>query len=902
VAVTSSVENLIELADQRHRDPGEVLRRARDLLVESSSPALEATARWVAGLALHELGNVPEAIESYHRAIEISTERGLRDVESQARAGLAISLVSAGEAGAAAAQIGRARAVATPTTRGVVEMLYGLVQQRTGHLAQAQATYSRALRRLQEPGEATSIARLRLNRGILRAYRGDSHGAVEDLLAAEQIATDRDLPVLAAMAAHNLGFAYGRRGDVPQAIGAFNRAEHAYRAASAPESLSAVLDADRCEVLLLAGLVVEATTAARSAVSAVARTGDLAYLAECRLLLARSMLAGGEYGEANEHATAVGEEFRAAGRLPWAALADYVSIQAAMYAREDGAAPPAGFISRAQAVAAELEAQGWVVEAGQVRLFAGQVALAAGQPDLTRAELARAVTSRRRGTADLQAQSWYASALLRVGEGDLRGAKRALTRGLRLVDEHVATLGATELRARAASYGSDLARLGTSLAVEARHPGEALRWAEQWRASALRHPPVRPPDDDQLVSDLAELRHIRSELRQAALDGDPAERLDRLERRAVSIESAIRRRLLEARGDAVTSRWLSAAELRRMLGARVLVEYLDVNGRLYAVTVTPSRSRLIELGPLAPVEQELTHLQFALRRSLRHGAGASGSESLVTAGAERLDRMLLTPLGLAASVPIVLVPTASLQALPWGCLQSLADRDVTVAPSAALWARDAGRGVGGITPGPDAGGGPAGARSASRPAGPDSGGVLLIAGPGLPGAEREVQQLANLYPDARLLAGPDAIASRVLEELGKARLVHLAAHGTFRTDSPLFSSFLLADGPLTVHDLEGAAIAADTVVLAACNAGVSGVIGNQLIGTGASLLGLGVRTIVAPLLAIPDAPTASFMVGLHRALLAGLPASAALAAARSGRDAAVASVFVCLGRDGGRQA
>jgi hypothetical protein len=179
---------------------------------------------------------------------------------------------------------------------------------------------------------------------------------------------------------------------------------------------------------------------------------------------------------------------------------------------------------------------------------------------------------------------------------------------------------------------------------------------------------------------------------------------------------------------------------------------------------------------------------------------------------------------------------------------------------------------------------------------PDVEDVLLIAGPGLPGADNEVRQLADLYPDARLLAGEEATVSRVLDGLGKARLVHLAAHGTFRADSPLFSSFLLSDGPLTVHDLEGAAVAADTVVLAACNAGVSGVIGNELIGTGASLLTLGVRSIVAPLVAIPDAPTARFMVELHRGLRAGLPASAALAATRSGTDAEVASVFICLGR------
>ena len=213
-----TVEHLAELAEQRHRDPTAVWHRACDLLAEARSPDLEARLRWVLGLAFHELGRMAEAIESYRLAVEISAGHRLRDVEAQARAGLAISLVSAGAAEEAADQIDRARAVATETTRGVVEMLYGLVQQRTGHLAQAQATYGRALRRLQAQGETTSIARLRLNRGILRAYRGDSGGAVDDLVAAEQIAGDQQLLVLSAMAAHNLGFAHGRQGDLPQAL------------------------------------------------------------------------------------------------------------------------------------------------------------------------------------------------------------------------------------------------------------------------------------------------------------------------------------------------------------------------------------------------------------------------------------------------------------------------------------------------------------------------------------------------------------------------------------------------------------------------------------------------------------------------------------------------------------
>jgi CHAT domain-containing protein len=869
-----SVEQMEELADQRYRDPNEVVRRATELLVDAGTPEVEAAGRRALGLALHELGRLPAAVENYRLAIETSVKHGLVDIEAQARAALAGSLVVAGDADGATEQIALARTLATGATRGLVEMTYGLVLERTGRLADAQVVFTRSLRWLEGTEQLASIARLRMNRGILRAYQGDANGAVEDFATAEKIARKQQLPVLVAMASHNLGFAHARRGDLPQALSAFVQAEEAYAALAHAGPVVAVLEADRCEVLLVAGLIAEAGAAAKKAVHAVALSGDIASLNECRLLLARALLAGNSFREASDEATAVAIEFRKAGSRPWAAMADYVSIQAEVLGTEDQQLPPAGLLDRCQAVAHELEGQGWTVEAVHVRTFVGRLALALDQALLARSELAQAVMARRRGTADLKARAWHATALLLIAEGDRPGAKRAVSHGLRVVQEHLASLGGTELRARAASHGSELARLGTLLALEERKPSEVLRAVERWKASSLRCPPVCPPQDDQLVGDLAELRGIRSQLRDAALAGALTENLQRV---AVTIETRVRRRLRQTRGEGLESARFDLAHLRGALGRRTLVEYVSLEGRAYAVVVRGSRSRLVQLAPLGEVEREQAYLMFALRRAQRERQwGTTGS--LLAVGANRLDDMLVAPLRLPDDEPLVVVPTGALHRLPWGCLPSLVARDVTVAPSAALWAQRPHR--------------------TSRPGGEPPSEVTLVSGPGLPGAEAEVARLAELYPQARLLMGADATVTNVLDCLGRSQLVHLAAHGSFRADNPLFSSVLLSDGPLTVYDLERVPLSASTVVLASCNAGVSGVqVGDELMGTAATLLALGVRSVVAPLVEVPDMPTATFMVAFHCSLLDGMAASTALAMARCGDEREVASVFLCIGRD-----
>jgi tetratricopeptide (TPR) repeat protein len=872
------VTGLDRLAELRHRDPADVRRRVEALLTTGSlEPRQSSAAYWVLGLVLHELGDPHAALGHYRRAASTARRCGDRDRLALSRASMAISWLSVGRAPAAERALSAARRAAGDDVGPVVELLVGLVRQRTGRLEEALVTYERALPRLRSAADDASVARLTLNRGILHGYRGDLTAALEDLAESERLAGTLDLPVITAMAAHNTGFAHGRRGDVPAALAAFDRAEDAYRLLGHPARLEAVLHADRCEVLLEAGLSTEARRAAELSVAELDAGGDVGHRTESQLLLARALLAEGRPEAAGVQAELAAQSFEGLGSPTWTALAHYVAIQAEVAAVQEQRRPPEALLERSMAIAAELEGQGWGAEALHVRTFVGRMALALGRHDVARTEPARTERARSTGTAAARARAWHAAALQHLADGDHRSATSALDSGMTVVEAYRATLGATELRAQAASLAADLARTGLRLALGDQDPAATLSWAERWRAGALRRPLVHPPDDSALATDLAELRRWHTEARQAALSGDDA----RPAQAAVArYEEAVRRRTRNRRDDGDEDRRLAVETGVGALQDRLLVEYVALEGDLYAVTAVGGALRLVELGPSDTVDDELRYLVFALR-SLLPGRPAAGQAELIAAArraAAALDHLLVAPLDLPPAGEVVLVPTGSLHGLPWGVLPTWDGRPVTIAPSLAVWAHPV-----------------------ADPARPEH--VALVAGPGVPGGADEVRALEELYPRSRVLLGEAASTAAVLDALAGVGLAHLAAHGRFRADSPLFSSLLLPDGPLTVYDLERLRTVPRTFVLPACDAATAAVrSGDELLGTAAALLGLGAASVIAPVLAVPDGATTGLMLGLHRALGAGCtPAEALAVAGQAARstgepgDLVAGSAFISVG-------
>jgi CHAT domain-containing protein len=157
---------------------------------------------------------------------------------------------------------------------------------------------------------------------------------------------------------------------------------------------------------------------------------------------------------------------------------------------------------------------------------------------------------------------------------------------------------------------------------------------------------------------------------------------------------------------------------------------------------------------------------------------------------------------------------------------------------------------------------------------------LGVPDPSAPFIHNEVRALAEVLPNAELFEGGEA-RRRVLEERGPhSRLLHIATHGRFREDNPMFSAIRLGDGYLTLYDLYGMRLPVELATLSGCSTGLSVVAsGDELMGLVRGLLRAGAQSLLLTLWDVHDRTTASFMHAFYRRYVAGTNPGAALRSA-----------------------
>lgn len=827
--------------------PADALRLAKAVLANAPSDAEAAAAHQAAGVVHRDFGDIQEAVTELKAAYRHARKAADPDHEADIQASLGVALVMAG-------QTDRGLAALDAIVPGRTGVLAGRILIRRawvrgallGRFAEALADAEEAVSLLSDTGDLVWEARALTHRAMVLLAMGAIDRADEDYARSEELFAKCGQQVEYADTRQARGAAAFARGDLPTAL---QYLDDAQRVVEELGVLEPDLYANKCLVQLAAGLTHDALTEIISALDRIEQQhGSAARRAELLYCAGLAAHAAGALDLAESRCRDALKLFRRQRRPWWAARAELALLQS----RYAGGDRTARLLRIGQRVSAELDGLDRDL-APEAHLLTGRLALA--RTDQAEADRhLRIAAGARYGGLRTRGAGWLAQATLHQGDGRSRAMLAACRQGLSLIEIYMRTLGATELRVLATAQGAELAAIALRYAVQRGNARQALEWSERWRATVLAIPPVRPQQDNGLVADLAALRSLTSRL-ETSDDHRPGSGPLQRERRR--IETAVRRRVLLTPG--ITGDrpdQFRSADLLDHLGDRSLLELTDVDDQLYAIVSARGRVHLEPVGPTPLATHRLSHALFALRRE---ATGRRAAPLDLDAIGARLETALL---GKAVrhleDGPVVVVPTGRLHAVPWSLLPSLRHRPTSVAPSAAAWMR------------------------ARKAVPPPTERVVLIGGPKLSTGLEEVRRLAEVYPDAVVLTGGGATAEAVLAAMDGASLVHVAAHGRFRADSPLFSALELDDGPLTVYDFERLERAPHRVVLSSCSSALGGPSGaDELLGLVSALIALGSAGVVASVVPVNDPATVLLMLGLHSRLRAGDELAAALAGARA---------------------
>jgi CHAT domain-containing protein len=408
---------------------------------------------------------------------------------------------------------------------------------------------------------------------------------------------------------------------------------------------------------------------------------------------------------------------------------------------------------------------------------------------------------------------------------------------------------------------------------------EAFGYIEQAKSRALmdllsqsvRVSTTSDPGQSELVRSI---RNFREELNwyynliereQLRPEERSQERIKQLEQQARAREADLMRALKEATvaeahdaGVQVAST-SSLEQIRAALPAdTALVEYFRIQDRIVTCVLTHNQLQIVPVTVRSRVEKLLHLLQLQMSKfRLNQDYLATFGEAMAISTQGHLKNLyqeLIAPIRhLLDAKHLVFVPHGLLHYLPFHALHDgtsylIDSHTISYAPSASVYAVCQNKQT--VT----------------------SGDSLILGVPDAqaPFIQMEVEALSRILPRAKLFVGESA-THEVLRTGGpKARTVHIATHGYFRKDNPMFSSIRLGGSHLDLCEISQLRLPADLIVLSGCATGLNVVSpGDELMGLVRGLLQAGGQSLVLSLWDIHDESSKDFMIGFYTRLQRG---------------------------------
>ena len=542
------------------------------MLAQHPSASQAAVAHHAAGVVLRDFGDIGEAIEEFKNARRFARKAGDLDHESEVVASLGVTRLLAGQTRRGLSVLDSLLQHSRGVPAGKILIRRVAAWWVLGRNAEALRDAQAAVELLSGAGDPIWEARALHWRAAVYLALGDIERAERDYDQVETLWAACGQQLEYAMAREEHGVVAHFRGDLPTALAYLDHAQALFDQLGV---FKAELAADKCTVLLAAGLGWDALREVDAAVATIERDrGPATKRAELVYSSALAAAATGDLDLAQRRSTEALRLFRRQQRPWWAARAELVLL---LCRSTDSGNRPASLLPAARRVTARLDALD-AVRAVDAHLLTGRLALARGRRDEAGRHLRSAAATRHHGQLRTRSAGWLAQATWCEAEERWRGMMAACDRGLSLLDLHLQTLGATELRTLATAQGTELAGMALRHAVRRGDARLFLAWSERLRATVLRVSPVRPPADTELVGDLAALRNVARRL-----DVVPASRTAplALQRERRRLESAVRQRVLRtpalAAGQAEP---FFIADLLDELGDTSLLQLTDVAGQL----------------------------------------------------------------------------------------------------------------------------------------------------------------------------------------------------------------------------------------------------------------------------------------------------------------------------------
>jgi CHAT domain-containing protein len=829
------------------------------------------------------LADYPQGLACYDAAIALYGQLGdpLRQAQSQtARLWALASLgrydeaLAAGHAAAAVLEAhGEWLALAKLTSN--VAAIYG----RLGQDAEALTLFERtrdAYRRLGPAGELP-LLRVELNRAIVLRNLGrfqESIAANQAVLAAYQhSAVDQAAAI--ARAQQNLAVTYFVLGRYNEALALLDVARETFLADGQQRHamLVELFTADCLLHLRRFSDVLEKSATARTLFQELG-----ARFEEAQAILNQASALEGlrRYDQALLALAEARCLFEQEGNL--VATADTDLRRAAVLLAQQ---QPAAALALAQNSAALFQER--TLPTGEVRahLLAARAALALNEIEPAEASVKQAVALA--GRHDLPAltyQGHHLQGMLAARQGQPQAALAAYAQAIEAIERLYGRL-MLEYRPDFAGDKGLVYEDAVLLCLEVDQPAQALAYAERAKSRALQEllshrlnlrMEARSPADQPLVAELLQLRSERDRLyrrwetgermAQRGHSDDLAAEQRQIEQTVLDLEKQITHlwhKLLVRNADYATDAalWQVRSEpIQPYLDDQtMLVEYFVAHDRLILFLVTADTCRAIHLPATVAQVQQLLQLFWLNLRSVPQSQ--PNRLAALTANAQailrRLYGLLLEPVSadLAAYPRLIVVPHGPLHYLPFHALHDgraylLQNHEISYLPGASLL-------------------------RFGRQGQPAAAGLLALGHSldgRLPHAAAEAQAIATAW-NGRALVEEAATLARFHEAAAEQRILHLATHGDFRPDNPLFSGLALADGWLTTLDIFNLRLSASLVTLSACQTGrhvIGG--GDELMGLMRAFLAAGAASLLSTLWAVEDETTADLMHHFYHHLAA----------------------------------